>query len=90
MDEKFGQDYAACLRPKTPSLNNIWHLDKVVVTIGGRNHWLWRAVDQDGYILTEIVQRRRDTKACQASADATNEKAGMPPQAHRHRQALLS
>jgi putative transposase len=26
-------------------------------------HWLWRAVDQDGYVLDEIVQSRRDTKA---------------------------
>lgn len=22
-------------------------------------HWLWRAVDQDGYVLDEILQRRR-------------------------------
>ena len=35
----------------------------MVVTIGGRKHWLWRAVDQDGYVLDEIVQTRRDTKA---------------------------
>lgn len=46
-----------------PSREDIWHLDEVVVTIGGRKHWLWRAVDQDGYVLDEIVQTRRDTKA---------------------------
>jgi putative transposase len=34
-----------------------------VVTIAGRKHWLWRAVDQDGYVLDEIVQVRRNTKA---------------------------
>ena len=28
-----------------------------------RKHWLWRAVDQDGYVLDEIVQSRRNTKA---------------------------
>jgi putative transposase len=38
-------------------------LDEVVVTIGGTKRWLWRAVDQDGYILDEIVQSRRNTKA---------------------------
>lgn len=27
--------------------------------IGGQKHWLWRAVDQDGYILDEIIQTRR-------------------------------
>jgi len=25
--------------------------------------WLWRAVDEDGYVLDEVVQERRDTKA---------------------------
>jgi len=35
----------------------------VVISIAGRKHWLWRAVDQDGYVLDEIVQARRDTKA---------------------------
>jgi len=34
-----------------------------VVTFGGKKHWLWRAVDQDGDILDEIVQTRHDTKA---------------------------
>jgi putative transposase len=23
------------------------HLDEVVVTVAGKKHWLWRAVDQD-------------------------------------------
>ncbi|QCM03629.1 IS6 family transposase (plasmid) [Agrobacterium tumefaciens] len=55
--------YAKRLRRKTPSREDIWHLEEVVVTIGGRKHWLWRAVDQDGYVLDEIVQTRRDTKA---------------------------
>ena len=60
---KFGAAYAKRLRRKAPSREDIWHLDEVVVTIGGRKHWLWRAVDQDGYVLDEIVQTRRDTKA---------------------------
>jgi hypothetical protein len=25
-----------------------WHLDEVVITIRGKRHWLWRAVDQNG------------------------------------------
>ncbi|MBM7049015.1 IS6 family transposase, partial [Rhizobium lusitanum] len=60
---KFGPDYAGRLRRKAPSPNDVWHLDEVVVTIGGRKYWLWRAVDQDGYVLDEIVQTRRNTKA---------------------------
>ncbi len=41
---------------------DVWHLDEIV-SIGGRKHWLWRAVDQEGYVLDEIVQARSDTKA---------------------------
>ncbi|MEX2697722.1 DDE-type integrase/transposase/recombinase, partial [Rhizobium mongolense] len=36
---------------------------EVVVRINGQKCWLWRAVDQDGYVLDEIVQTRRNTKA---------------------------
>lgn len=46
---KFGPDYARRLRRKAPSPNDVWHLDEVVVMIGGQKHWLWRAIDQDGY-----------------------------------------
>jgi putative transposase len=60
---KFGPAYTRRLRRKAPSRRDIWHLDEVVVTIAGKKHWLWRAVDQDGYVLDEIVQNRRDTKA---------------------------
>src|SRR6516165_10973755 len=60
---KFGRDYARRLKRKMPSHRDIWHLDEVVVPIGGKRYWLWRAVDQDGYILDEIVQTRHDTKA---------------------------
>jgi putative transposase len=60
--KKFGSDYARRLRRKLPSRNDIWHLDEVVISIDGKKYWLWRAVDQDGYILDEIVQLSRDTK----------------------------
>jgi transposase-like protein len=36
-----------------------WHLDKVVITITGTKHWLWRAVDQEGFVLDVLVQIRR-------------------------------
>ena len=42
---KFGRAYARRLRRKRPSLRDIWHLDEVVVGIGGKKHWLWRAVE---------------------------------------------
>ena len=89
---KFGRDYARRLKRKRASRRDIWHLDEVVVTIGGKQHWLWRAVDQDGYILDEIVQTRRDTKAADASsqeAGLSAQEAGLSAQAHDYRQARL-
>jgi putative transposase len=40
-----------------------WRLDEVVVTINGKKHWLWRAVDQHGAVLDVLVQSRRDRHA---------------------------
>jgi putative transposase len=76
---KFGPEYARRLRRKAPSPRDIWHLDEVVVTIAGQKHWLWRAVDQDGYVLDEIVQTRRDTKAAKRLLKRLLKKQGCPP-----------
>jgi putative transposase len=76
---KFGRDYARRLKRKRPSRRDIWHLDEVVVTIAGKKHLLWRAVDQDGYILDEIVQKRRDTKAARRLLTRLLKKQGCPP-----------
>jgi hypothetical protein len=35
---------------------HIWHLDEVAISIAGRKHWLWRAVDQHGVVLDILVQ----------------------------------
>lgn len=42
-----------------------WHMDEVVISIAGEQHWLWRAADQNGFALDVLVQRRRDTRAAQ-------------------------
>ena len=76
---KFGPDYARRLKRKRPSRRDIWHLDEIVATIAGQKHWLWRAVDQDGYVLDEIVQSRRDTKAAKRLLKRLLKKQGGPP-----------
>ena len=60
---KFGQTYANALRRRQPKRGDKWHLDEVVLTIQGRHHYLWRAVDQQGHTLDVLVQRRRDRQA---------------------------
>jgi putative transposase len=60
---KFGQSYANGLRHRRPRPGDTWHLDEVFLTINGKRHDLWRAVDQEGNILDILVQRRRDKQA---------------------------
>ena len=67
------------LRRKKPSGNDVWHPDEVVITIAGRKRWLWRAVDQNGYVLDEIVQNRRNTKAAGRLLTRLLEKQGIAP-----------
>jgi len=60
---KFGQGYANALRRRRPRPGDKWHLDEVFIGINGVQHYLWRAVDQDGHGLDILVQRRRDKVA---------------------------
>ncbi|RUM95071.1 IS6 family transposase, partial [Pseudaminobacter arsenicus] len=77
--KKFGPNYTRRLRRKQPSRHDVWHLDEVVITIAGKKHWLWRAVDQDGYVLDEIVQNRRNTKAAKRLLTRLLKKQGITP-----------
>ena len=60
---KFGQDDANPLRRRRPRTGDKWHLDAVFLTINGKRHDLWRAVDQDDNGLDRLVQSRRHKKA---------------------------
>lgn len=76
---KFGPDYARRLKREASSRRDVWHFDEVVVTIAGKKHWLWRAVDQHGYVLDEIVQTRRNTRAAERFLTRLLKKQGRPP-----------
>src|SRR5260370_13768643 len=60
---KFGPMIARRLRLCRPRPSDRWHLDEMVVGIGGRRMYLWRAVDHEGEILDVLLQRRRDRRA---------------------------
>ena len=59
----FGAAYARRLKRRQGRLGDTWHLDEVFVTIQGRRHYLWRAVDQDGDVIDILVQSHRDCRA---------------------------
>ena len=60
---RFGHDYAKRIKAREGRLGDTWHLDEVFIRIKGKQHYLWRAVDQDGDVLDILVQRRRNAKA---------------------------
>jgi putative transposase len=76
---KFGQGFANQIRRKLPSAGDKWHLDEVVITIAGKRHWLWRAVDQDGIVLDVLVQSRRDQRAAKRLLRKLLKKQGRVP-----------
>ncbi len=60
---KSGPQIARNLRRRQVRPGDVWHLDEVVVKIAGKYFWLWRAVDQHGLVLDEILQARRNKRA---------------------------
>jgi putative transposase len=60
---KFGPLIAANLRRRRLPPTGRWHLDEMVVRIGGKRMYLWRAVDDEGEVLDVLVQKRRNKAA---------------------------
>jgi putative transposase len=60
---KFGPQYASRLRRHHQGFGDTFYIDEVFVKIDGVQHYLWRAVDQDGEIVDVFLQRRRDGTA---------------------------
>jgi putative transposase len=60
---KFGRLFAHNLRRSRSRPTGRWHLDEMVVKIGGRRMYLWRAVDDEGEVLDMLVQKRRNRAA---------------------------
>jgi putative transposase len=60
---KFGPEYARKLKRRQGQLGDLWHLDEVFVKIRGEQHYLWRAVDQDGDLIDILVQKHRNASA---------------------------
>ena len=60
---KFGPSYARRLKRRHQGFGDTFFIDEVFVKINGIQHYLWRAVDQDGEIVDVFLQHRRDGQA---------------------------
>ncbi len=60
---KFGPKYARRLKRRHQGFGDTFFIDEVFVKIDGKQHYLWRAVDQDGEVVDVYLQSRRDGKA---------------------------
>ena len=60
---KFGRAYARRICKRRDPAFDVWHLDEVFVSIGGKQMYLWRAVDGEGEVLDVLVQKRRNKRA---------------------------
>jgi transposase-like protein len=76
---KFGPAFARRLRRRRPRPSSRWHLDEMVVPIGGKRMYLWRAVDDEGEVLEVLVQRRRDKAAARKLMRKLLKKQGFAP-----------
>jgi putative transposase len=60
---KFGALYARRLKRRHRGYGDTFYIDEVFVKINGKQHYLWRAVDQDGEVVDVFLQARRDGSA---------------------------
>ena len=61
--ERFGPQIAKRIRSARPKPTSMWHLDEMFASIGGRQMYLWRAIDDEGEVLDVLVTARRDKLA---------------------------
>ncbi len=75
---KFGPRFARRLRRRHPGFGDTYFLDEVFVKIGGKQRYLWRAVDQDGEVVDVYLQERRDAKAAKRFFQRMLQSGGVP------------
>ena len=60
---RFGAIYTRRLKRKHRGYGDTFFIDEVFVKINGKQHYLWRAVDQDGEVVDVYLQAKRDAVA---------------------------
>ena len=77
---KFGPAISANIRKARGRGDSVWHLDEMVVRIGGKRMFMWRAVDKEGEVLDVLVQKRRNKAAALKLLRKLFKNQGEPPE----------
>jgi putative transposase len=83
----FGLESANRIRRHAPRSRDKWHLDEVVITIACKKHWLWRAVEQEGFVLDVLIPDRCDKESAKRPLAQADEETGSSASYANHRQA---
>ena len=60
---KFGVIYSRRLKRKHRGYGDAFYIDEAFIKINDKQHYLWRAVDQDGEVVDVYLQEKRDGAA---------------------------
>ena len=64
---------------KHRGFGDTFFVDEVFIKIGGKQHYLWRAIDQDGEVVDVLLQTRRNTQAAMRFFKRILKSAGCSP-----------
>ena len=78
---KFGTAIAANIRRRRGRPDCVCHLDEMVVRIGGKRMFMWRAVDKEGEVLDILVRKRCNKAAALKLLRNLLKKQGFVPEA---------
>jgi len=76
--QRFGTQIAAKVRRDRQVPADKWHLDEVVISNRGREHWIWRAVDANGDVLEILLQSCRNAHAAKRFLMRLMKRWGVP------------
>lgn len=57
--DRFRPQIVTQVRRDRPPAGNKWNIDEMMIAIGSKSQWLWRAVDDRGDVLDVLFQKRR-------------------------------
>ena len=76
---KFGALYARRLKRKHRGYGDTFYINEVFVKINGKQHYLWRAVDQDGEVVDICLQAKWDGAAAKRFSARLQRNHGTEP-----------